>query len=242
MYALHKAMRKHGVNNFSMEIVVEASVEDLDRLERYYIETLGTFGEYNMTTGGEAGSREYTQEYRDRTSARLKRYWQDMSKREKQSTTIAATYTKDLRDSQGQTLREYWESSEGRKRREEGLGFNSDKSLAKRRKIWESEDFRNRAKTTTENLWKDPEYQQTQFLARINGIAVFYENTVTGEVYAGNASLKAAGIPEGRHIWRRKESGKIVERGYKDSFEYDGAVYSRITKERFLEKYKEKKI
>lgn len=56
-YALHRAMHKHGIENFKIEILAETdSKEDLDRLEKKYIKEYNSFvnhNGYNMTDGGE---------------------------------------------------------------------------------------------------------------------------------------------------------------------------------------------
>jgi len=56
-YALHRAMHKHGIENFKIEILAETdSKEDLDRLEKKYIKEYNSFvnqNGYNMTEGGE---------------------------------------------------------------------------------------------------------------------------------------------------------------------------------------------
>jgi group I intron endonuclease len=52
---LYRAVRKHGKDNFSFEVVEEAySREELDELEIYYIELYNTFKGrgYNMSVGG----------------------------------------------------------------------------------------------------------------------------------------------------------------------------------------------
>lgn len=56
-YALHKAMRKYGVEHFHIEqIDVAASHEELDEKEKYWIKTLGTLSPdgYNLCAGGKA--------------------------------------------------------------------------------------------------------------------------------------------------------------------------------------------
>lgn len=58
-YALYKAMRKYGKENFSIEILEECSFEDLNDKEIYYIEKYNSYinnensNGYNMTKGGQ---------------------------------------------------------------------------------------------------------------------------------------------------------------------------------------------
>ena len=51
----HRAIRKYGIDAFSVETVVEADDSDLPDLEREYIKSYGTFvpDGYNMTRGGD---------------------------------------------------------------------------------------------------------------------------------------------------------------------------------------------
>ena len=58
-YLLHRAIRKHGEENFTWEIVKECvSINELNELEVFYIKEYETFGEkgYNLTNGGHGTS------------------------------------------------------------------------------------------------------------------------------------------------------------------------------------------
>lgn len=50
-YPLYKAFRKYGVENFTFQILEECSTEDLNKKEKFYIET--EHSEYNQTEGGD---------------------------------------------------------------------------------------------------------------------------------------------------------------------------------------------
>lgn len=59
---LYKAISKYGIENFTICILCECSMEDklklkeeLDRLEKAYIEKYQSYGEYNKTVGGDCG-------------------------------------------------------------------------------------------------------------------------------------------------------------------------------------------
>ena len=57
-YPLHKAMRKHGNNNFMIKELEECDTKLLNEREEYYIEKFNTFNSskgYNATSGGEGG-------------------------------------------------------------------------------------------------------------------------------------------------------------------------------------------
>lgn len=52
--AIHRAIRKYGIENFSFEIVEECEQENLRDREIYWISHYGSFGNgYNLTSGGE---------------------------------------------------------------------------------------------------------------------------------------------------------------------------------------------
>ena len=51
---LYKAFNKYGENNFTIEIIEECSLDELEEREIYWIEKLGSFKYgYNATTGGD---------------------------------------------------------------------------------------------------------------------------------------------------------------------------------------------
>lgn len=52
--AIHRAIRKYGIDNFSFEIIEECKKEDLYEREKYWIKYYNSYGEgYNLTPGGE---------------------------------------------------------------------------------------------------------------------------------------------------------------------------------------------
>ena len=52
---LHQAIRKYGEDSFSVKIIEECSVEELDEKEKYYIKQCNTItpNGYNISTGGQ---------------------------------------------------------------------------------------------------------------------------------------------------------------------------------------------
>lgn len=53
-YAIHRAIRKYGENNFSYEIIEECKKEELFEKEKYWIKYYNTYSNgYNETEGGE---------------------------------------------------------------------------------------------------------------------------------------------------------------------------------------------
>jgi group I intron endonuclease len=52
--AIHRAIRKYGIESFSFEVIEKCSREDLSNREKYWIEFYNSFGKgYNLTLGGE---------------------------------------------------------------------------------------------------------------------------------------------------------------------------------------------
>ena len=69
-FALYRAIRKYGVESFTIEPLVECdSADELNYAEQYFIEALGTLKEgYNMTSGGDNGYR-FSTEVKEKMSA-----------------------------------------------------------------------------------------------------------------------------------------------------------------------------
>lgn len=54
-YALHRAIRKYGIENFSIEEIEQCPIEELDNKEQYWISFYDSYSHgYNMTIGGSA--------------------------------------------------------------------------------------------------------------------------------------------------------------------------------------------
>ena len=75
-WALHRAIRKHGEENFSIEEIVRAEKHLLPDLEKHYIKLFGTGTEeghgYNVADGGTVGGVPYTEARRQKLSASLR--------------------------------------------------------------------------------------------------------------------------------------------------------------------------
>lgn len=76
---LHRSIRKHGEEAFTKEVIAESDdVEELKRLEIFYIKEFQTYGKgYNMTTGGDGvPGYEWTDEVRAVLSEKSKKQWE----------------------------------------------------------------------------------------------------------------------------------------------------------------------
>ena len=72
---LYRAMRKYGIENFSIELVEECEDNKLNEQEQYWINYYNSYNNgYNMTLGGEgaSGNNYHTKEFKQRLSERMK--------------------------------------------------------------------------------------------------------------------------------------------------------------------------
>jgi group I intron endonuclease len=72
-YKIYRSLFKYGVDNHKFEVIHECDIEELDKLEQYYIELFDTFdNEYglNLTTGGDGAIP--SQETREKRSISMK--------------------------------------------------------------------------------------------------------------------------------------------------------------------------
>jgi group I intron endonuclease len=80
-HPLYNAIRKHGVENFSAEVVWRGPVTKLDAKEVYYIKKLHTFVDdplghgYNLTIGGNSRGYKFSVRSRKKLSKSMKAYW-----------------------------------------------------------------------------------------------------------------------------------------------------------------------
>lgn len=73
------AWKKYGMANFKFEILEECSIDELDELEKYYIQKYSSFGDgYNLTIGG-SGTKghEVSKDAKNKISLKSKRNWSD---------------------------------------------------------------------------------------------------------------------------------------------------------------------
>lgn len=92
--AIHKAMKKYGLENFFIEVMCEASSKDeLNRLEQTYISGFNTLSPngYNLRSGGQSDY-EYSEEARKRLSEAQIKHWGDPEVRERASKSAIKRY------------------------------------------------------------------------------------------------------------------------------------------------------
>lgn len=83
---LHKAIKKYGIENFKVDLLVSnVSEEDVDNLESYYIDKYNTYYKYNtgynMTTGGQGvHNYRHTEDTKKKMSLSIKKSWDNIKK------------------------------------------------------------------------------------------------------------------------------------------------------------------
>ena len=136
-FALYRAMRKHGIANFSIIEVATCDPILLDNLEKHYVKFYGTSAidghGYNMTDGGDSARRPKGSRNSDESRIKnsishkgLKRPPRSDEYREKQ---IVAQTGKRLSD---ETKRKIAESLKGKKKAPRSLEYKANMSAAKK--------------------------------------------------------------------------------------------------------------
>jgi group I intron endonuclease len=155
---LYRAIRKHGVENFSFEIIEECSEELLNERETYWInfyESWDSKKGYNKTHGGTRGV-VFTAETRKKLSEARIEYLADPEHRRKigkQSRKIWAQRTDEERKIVAEKI------SEGKKAK----GSQISKSLKER---WSDETIRSKMIKSVEKSWTNPEIRTRHMEAR----------------------------------------------------------------------------
>ncbi len=128
---LHKAMRKYGIENFSIKEIDEASsYEELLLKEQYWINLLDTFNNgYNQTLGGEGSyGRSVSNDSRIKASTSLKEYYSDHKNRKLTSEKTKIGMKKWMDSLTPEELEEFkyksGSSSRGKKFPGKGKGIN----------------------------------------------------------------------------------------------------------------------
>jgi group I intron endonuclease len=84
-FAICRALRKYGEENFTMDVIKTAPPEQLDDLEKHYIQVYNTHVDngrgYNCTAGGRGSIGGFSKETRDKMSVIQKELWASQEKR-----------------------------------------------------------------------------------------------------------------------------------------------------------------
>ena len=163
-------IRKWGWNSFEGRVLEEVYEEDLNELEKFYIEYFDSYKNgYNSTLGGE-GTRghnpyankteEEMEEIKEKKSKSLsivnKKRFQDPKLREKLSIARRKCWEdKEYREKLSIARRKCWEDQERRKKQSETI-----------KKSWENKELREKLSISQKKLWEDKEYREKQSVAR----------------------------------------------------------------------------
>ena len=131
------SIRKWGWNAFEGRVLEEVYEEDLNELEKFYIEYFDSFKNgYNSTIGGE-GMRGYSfsEESKKRISIAVKKRFQNPEEKEKQSII----------------QKKHWEDKEYK-----------EKQSILQKKLWEDEEKRKKQSEIQKKCWKDPKKREKQ--------------------------------------------------------------------------------
>jgi group I intron endonuclease len=156
---ISNAIQAYGWDNAKVEILlVDLSIEEANRLETHYIDTLGTLAPdgYNLKKGGD--SHEWSEESKKTLSIALKFAWEDPQRKEAQSLRTKETW-EDLtfrnkmmglwenpvrRETQAKTMKEFWEDPDRRTAQSEMMKkmWEDPEFIYKRKELWETSEMR----------------------------------------------------------------------------------------------------
>ena len=181
------SIRKWGWDAFEGRVLEEVYEEDLNELEKFYIEYFDSYKNgYNSTLGGE-GTRghnpyankteEEMEEIKEKKSKSLsianKKRFQDPKLREKLSIARRKCWEdKEYREKQNIARRKCWEDQERRKKQSETIKKSwENKELREKlsislRKRWEDKEYREKLSVARRKCWEDQEYREKQSIAQ----------------------------------------------------------------------------
>lgn len=143
-YALHRAMRKHGVENFQFSIL-EGPMDEilLDERETFWINELHSYGEYNMTFGGDHPT--WCDEAKIRLSESIKKSWEKSGEKERRSLIMKQSYTEELRERRSKKAKELW-----------GAGIMAKRKIMYKKGKIHTEESKALMGASHKENWKDP--------------------------------------------------------------------------------------
>ena len=182
------SIRKWGWDAFERRVLEEVYEEDLDKLEKFYIEHFDSYKNgYNETIGGE-GVRGYNlkeeskkkigiavkkrledPKEREKISEAQKNRWKDPKEREKQSITIKTFWEKpEIREKMSKSqikryknLKEREKASKIQKKRWEDPKVREKQSIAQKNR-WKDQKAREKQSITIKTSWEKPEIREKQ--------------------------------------------------------------------------------
>lgn len=149
---IRNAIQTHGWENSKVEILLtDLTLEEANRLETHYIDTLGTLspGGYNLTRGGD--NREWSEDSKKALSETMKIVCDTPEFREAKSMVMmkireAPKFIEAMR----QSLDEFW-SKEARDAQREKMKIQ-----------WEDPEYRKAHTEMMKSQWENPEYREAQ--------------------------------------------------------------------------------
>ena len=150
---IRNAIQTHGWENATMEILLmDLTLEEANRLETHYIDTLGTLapGGYNLTRGGD--NREWSGDSKRALSETMKVKWEEHP---------------EMKQTQRMVMMKLWEDPgfiEANKQRLEDL-WTKEAREAQRKKMkkqWEDDYYREAHTEMMKIQWKKTEYRKAQ--------------------------------------------------------------------------------
>ena len=182
-----RSIRKWGWNAFEGRVLEEVDEEDLNELEKFYIECFDSYKNgYNTTLGGEGirghnpyvnKTKEEMEEIKEKLSKSqsiaAKKRWQDPKEKQKQSITAKKRW-QDPKEIEKQSIaqRKRWEDSKEREKMSEIQRKRCEdpkereKMSEIQRERWKDTELREKISKARRKNWKDQEYREKQNIAR----------------------------------------------------------------------------
>ena len=154
----HSALRKHGKEAFTYEVIEECDNDKLNEREIYWIahykSNIKEFG-YNMTKGGKYTNIKFRQkrlalpvETRQKISGTVKKLWEDISYREK----VAASKKNNT------SITKYINMSNAMKAKWCDIKYHEKMKTIRQQQT--TEEFKQKVSAGAKRRWQDPEYRE----------------------------------------------------------------------------------
>ncbi|APC25733.1 homing endonuclease [Only Syngen Nebraska virus 5] len=168
---IRNAIQEYGWENVSVSILlVDLTLEEANRLETHYIDTLGTLapGGYNLTRGGDC--RELSEETKKLISEHTKKQWEDENYREKRkemmtnqwddpefreanTKRLIDLWTDEVREAQSEKLKKQWKDEKYRKQRSEDMKMHM-------KERWDDEQYRSKLSNSQKKRYEKEEERE----------------------------------------------------------------------------------